>query len=514
MLMLAEAAKQVPDDTIPELLGRHRSGTATSGPGLAIGTPSSLLTQGAAANDIQTQHEVQDALRAWSKMRMVRAGWFTAQEAMDYVQYFYDRLAPMTPITTPDFKSPSKHASLLTDEPVLALTILAISSRHLRPKGYSVISRSYEIHSKLWASLRRMVERLLWGQEQFGGGFCGSGATRIHESTGGQFTWKGSLRTLGTIEALLLLTDWQPRALHFPPGDDDNRLLDGSLDSTTDVNGSYDRENDLPSTNIYESLPYASWLEPAWRSDRMSWMLLGTAQALAFELGVFDTGARRQQQDSAADHVRKERIRRMVLVYVAQTSGRIGIPSMLDLPDCDDASFELAAMRRVGQSADDIMQNCWVHIASIMYSANINIFPSRQHTKNLTSNGKYKEVIAEFAPRLKKWKSNFDQVSTHFRPSMRHILRMEYEYARLYINSLGLQRVVESWVEHGSSMQKAMMVRIVDENKRYIDEVTDAAHSILTTVLTGLSQEGRLADAPVRTYLRTLSGMMFTLKVS
>jgi len=31
-----------------------------------------------------------------------------------------------------------------------------------------------------------------------------------------------------------------------------------------------------------------SWLEPAWRSDRMCWMLLSTAMGLSYELGVFD----------------------------------------------------------------------------------------------------------------------------------------------------------------------------------------------------------------------------------
>lgn len=30
------------------------------------------------------------------------------------------------------------------------------------------------------------------------------------------------------------------------------------------------------------------WLEPAWRSDRMCWMLLSTAMGLSYELVVFD----------------------------------------------------------------------------------------------------------------------------------------------------------------------------------------------------------------------------------
>ncbi len=51
-----------------------------------------------------------------------------------------------------------------------------------------------------------MIERLVWGQEQFGGGFCGAGAEKPSESghdasgpsPGAPNT--GGLRALGTVE--------------------------------------------------------------------------------------------------------------------------------------------------------------------------------------------------------------------------------------------------------------------------------------------------------------------------
>lgn len=511
--LLVDAANALPDEPNLAAQGsphsdrsriRTKSGAMASGP--------SMLEE---ALTPEEQVERNHALRAWSRMRFVRAGWFTASEAMQYVDYFYERLAPMSPVVTPDFKSHSRHLALLSEEPVLALAILSIASRHLRLAGHASLSRSYQIHEKLWTYLRCMVERLLWGQEQFGGGFTGGGAAKIRESEGGQITWKGSLRTLGTIEALLLLTDWQPRALHFPPGDDENYLLEGSFDSGS----GYMNAKGVATEDDFESVPYASWLEPAWRSDKMSWMLLGLAQALSFELGVFDINHVNCQNHHQGmnECARKRRLRRLVLVYVAQTSGRIGIPTMLKLADWEDEPmFDYTRKFLHPTEAEhpvDIMQSCWLGIAKIMNKANNEIFLSRQYTKELTSSGRYKQSIGEFAPRLTEWKQRFEQLSPRIPKLMQTILRMEFQYARLYINSLGLQNVVESWVERGSNMQRETLVKIADTNKTFIDEVTDAALSILLLVVDGLGPGGHLRNAPVRVYLRSLSGMMFTLKV-
>lgn len=50
-------------------------------------------------------------------------------------------------------------------------------------------------------------------------------------------------------------------------------------------------------------------------------------------------------------------------------------------------------------------------------------------------------------------------------------------------------------------------------NEPYIQEVVDASRKILQTVLDGLAPGNCLQHAPVRTYFRILSGMIFILKV-
>ena len=67
----------------------------------------------------------------------------------------------------------------------------------------------------------------------------------------------------------MLLTEWHPRALHFPPGDDDDELMvpdEASLDPNGGTSG-----NGV-SPDLYKGVGgqrIDSWLEPCWRSDRM-----------------------------------------------------------------------------------------------------------------------------------------------------------------------------------------------------------------------------------------------------
>lgn len=453
----------------------------------------------------RAQKARQEALETWKQMRIVRAGWFTPEEALDYIEYFYSHLAPMTPVILSDYRDPSTHKKLLAEEPVLALAILALTSRYCPLSTYSRECRRSEIHKQLWTSLTTIVQRLLWGQEQFGGGFCGAGIAPLSRTITGQITWKGSLRTLGTVEALLLLTDWQPRALHFPPLDHDDKLIFSDFE---DVN------MQAPPSNDSANLPYSTWLEPAWRSDRMSWMLLGLAQSLSFELGVFDTRHEfcSDQHGPDSDCAHRRRLRRMVITYVSQVSGRIGIQSSLHpSQDNDERGPEMTGR-------DDRMQKLWFDIAGLMFDANEQIFPSREFTAELVESGRYKQSIAALQPRLQEWLGSFERIKNELAPTMRHVLRMEYEYARLYINSLGLQKVVGQMASQNrntiSRGPSTNLVAVHEENRGYIDEVRDAATQILKEACDGLGGLEALSYSPVRTFLRALSGMMFSLKVS
>ena len=220
---------------------------------------------------------------------------------------------------------------------MLTVTVLTIASRYMELSGPGGKTRSFMIHERLWSYLQSMITRMFWGQEQFGGGFCGAGTRRPGQHTSG----KGGLRTLGTIErypisissffdlvnllfSLLLLNEFHPRSMHFPPRDDDDDILAPADDATTPTD---------------ENAPYmgSTWSEPAVRSDRMCWSLIGTSYILAYELGIFGTYSEgilstdaivKGKGGAIAGSERTDRIERMLYVFITQASGRFGIPSM------------------------------------------------------------------------------------------------------------------------------------------------------------------------------------------
>lgn len=65
----------------------------------------------------------------------------------------------------------------------------------------------------------------------------------------------------------------------------------------------------------------------------------------------------------------------------------------------------------------------------------------------------------------------------------------------------------------GSSGWFRTLMELYRVNEQYIQEVVDASRKILQLVLDGLLPGERLKHAPIRTYFRILSGMIFILKV-
>lgn len=158
----------------------------------------------------------------------------------------------------------------------MAVTVLTIASRYKQLAGAGAESRSYMIHERLWSYLQNMITRMFWGQEQFGGGFCGAGMKKLPPRS----AIKGGLRTMGTIESLLLLNEFHPRSMHFPPGDDGDDILT----SIEDPYLSPVQDETVGEGPSLEETTVVGWSEPALRSDRMCWSLIGMSHTLAFEL--------------------------------------------------------------------------------------------------------------------------------------------------------------------------------------------------------------------------------------
>jgi hypothetical protein len=131
---------------------------------------------------------------------------------------FFRNLCPTTPVILDFFANPANHEFLISHEPILCYTLLTISSHYHKLPSSKVSSRGYFIHPKAWQII---LDRVLWAQE--------------HGSA-------SKLRTLGTVQAVLLLTEWPPRMVYLPP-DDANEILAAEDDNIENTHKSLNFED-------------------------------------------------------------------------------------------------------------------------------------------------------------------------------------------------------------------------------------------------------------------------------
>ena len=141
------------------------------------------------------------------------------------------------------------------------------------------------------------------------------------------------LHNADPASSLLLLSDFHPRSMHFPPTGDDEEIMAPSAESPKD-NSFVPNEGSETPTGGGSTL--SGWTEPALRSDRMTWSLIGLSHALALELGIFGTytddsravsGGLRRQREPSEKLSRADRIERLLYFYITQACGRFGFPS-------------------------------------------------------------------------------------------------------------------------------------------------------------------------------------------
>lgn len=265
----------------------------------------------------------------WMEFTFVKSGLLSASQAVDLIRYFHNHLLPFTSILSDHFTHPSSHRRLLQEEPILALTLLMIACRYMPLHGHGSVTRQHELYASLWDHLQKLLNHMVWGQESFLGVFCGS----LHSDPGpGQRSSDashrlcpplGGLRTLGTCEALVLLTEWGPRQIHFPSSEQGLSILSSAAQMM----------KVRPKMTAEESSFRLSDVDPFWRSERLIWSMLGVAYTLAVELGVFDDsnsdtqGTRETRPEVWKDRSYRERATRishLLPVYLTQTSIRLG----------------------------------------------------------------------------------------------------------------------------------------------------------------------------------------------
>jgi hypothetical protein len=386
------------------------------------------------------------ARQTWKRFRYVKIGLFSVDEGMKFVEYFYTKCMPFTPVVVPDYRDPATHHILLDKEPFLLMAILTIASRFMSNENSTrpgAISRPQIIHQRLFKDTQKLMDSLIYAQEQFGGGLTGGGRTK---GTVIDPLRRYGLRSITTVEALLLLCEWAPRALHFPPEDDLEFMtpLNEAEEDDVDANDQF-----IPGDGEHRR---ESWLEPAWRCDTMIWMFLHCGMALALEIGLFEdrplasylssylsTNPKLSRNEVEDWYVRKMRTRDIYWAFYVQTCGRLEFIGKMPSSYLESLNYNVADVRI--RKAVEILKNnyrndpysrapvahpamrssrplrthgdatyyFWQEITAIMKSGNQTMFPRKEETRRITRDGEYRMWINVYGPLLDEWRREFDQ---------------------------------------------------------------------------------------------------------
>lgn len=393
----------------------------------------------------------------------------------------------LSPILTDFYADHKNHYWLISREPVLCSTILMISSRyHILPSAGGE-SRNFFIHHRLWQHCQQMTTRLLFGQEK---------------------STKSKVRSLGTVEALLLMAEWHPRSLHFPPEADgwDDDLI------STDTGPSDSTEANETSANRW----LEDVIEPSRRSDQMSWMLLGCGLSLAHELGIFETEENDPPDEPSQLNeqmtLRRQRVQRLLYVYINQLAWRIGCMSPIP-QSLNHAVLGGRKPRGLSQPGSTwlVFMDSWIELTKLAQSVTDMFFPSAKFARQQLHSGRYVGLLEHFRPLLNQWKEKYLQPQL-LDNIFYNDLFIEYHFVRVYTHSVGMQAVVErAAADVDSNMDDVQLMNIDPTDYEYIQEVIDGCCKILQKV-TQLADLGLLRFSPVRIILRITSASIFLMK--
>lgn len=172
-------------------------------------------------------------------------GLLTLPEAQRLIEVFFLTLHPFFPHVPEQLHAPD----VLAGYPILLCAILTIAARYHSLDDDATVnknSRNIQIHERLWIYCQRLISQTVWAE--------------------------ASTRSVGTVLAFILFTEWNPRAIHWRWSDYANN---------PGVPSGGDTEDD-------DSTDGLTGLSAMRRSDRMAWMLVGTSVRLAQDMGFIN----------------------------------------------------------------------------------------------------------------------------------------------------------------------------------------------------------------------------------
>jgi hypothetical protein len=301
---------------------------------------------------------------------------------------FFNNLAPFTFVGTRSLFHRSDRNLLLLREPLLCTAILLVSLRHHSVPAVASSARRSFIHDELWERASQLIQRIILGQGQ-------------------------GLRSVASIEALILLAEWYPAPLNAR----------SSWDEMEEDGGLLRFKNSFTGT--------AHMLK---QQDQTRWMLLGAAHSLGHEIGVFKQGSQAfgSYTDAGTD------IRDTLLAHMTILAARLGLHTMIPVVYSQDFSGHSTV---IGSTA----LQAWTELLKLTKSIHEQLLPSDTKAKEMLSSGQYSVLAAFFKSGLEEWYDKHlarnNNEDTTISDSYHDILSTEYHSVKLWVNGLSMQAI-------------------------------------------------------------------------
>ncbi|BEJ10583.1 hypothetical protein CspHIS471_0100050 [Cutaneotrichosporon sp. HIS471] len=397
----------------------------------------------------------------WSNWSPIQQGLLTVQDARALFSFFEVEMAPLYPLIHPTLFEQHYLDTLVRDEPLLLGTILTIAARY---SNVLVDNRGAILHKKLCQWVRLQFMRVMDGDS--------------------------ALRSISTVEALLLLSEWPMLPM--------NHQLE---------------DNTEPETEEF------LLLKPSLRYDAYSWSNIGWAVRLAQELGIHDIATGKSQQ-SLESWKTERMLKTWVYCYNADRhiSVRLGRNAALQ-PSMtsrwwEDLSDHVHRKDRDGSNdvwtSDIFMLAC---IAQLMGTVQDHLYIHKDVTRTLLRTGAWESFLQRLRVEI-RYSKNACQTKLNDGTVDSALLRIEFDYLVLYAYSLTLRalqgklrrrRQVNDVHYHSPSLLNMV-------EGPWIMEALHAARSIIDITLNVLEKRNILRVCPSRIFQYILFAATFMYK--
>ncbi|KAK4055715.1 zinc finger transcriptional activator [Microbotryomycetes sp. JL201] len=409
--------------------------------------------------------------RGWGSWQPIVSGLLTQAEAEYLFKYFETNISPLYPLLAPEIFSDSHLPTLTSSESLLLSAMVAIASRYNDKLDRS---RADAIHVSIANFIR---QELVYLQE-------GSPVSR----------------NIGSVDALLLLTEWPSIPLDH---------LMRTAETTTE--GGNEEAAELLKTSA--------------QYDSMSWTYIGIAVRLAQELGLDNVASYRlnatNDRDSADIGLGERALRTWIFAYNADrhVSVRLGRNAVVQAY-MSSAWWEKVTQRASNDVLKQGLKELWAErtlpqglLAALMGTIQERLYPNKDITRSLIRTGQWENFVRSLDHELRNMQSKTQGILKQASVQST-LLQIEIDYVRLYGNAIAL-RALQERLRRRVKANDLLFVRPsllnLQEGPWIIDSLA-AAQSILLQTVSFLWPKGYLRVCPARIFQRVLFAATFLLK--